>query len=117
VRLLQIVVRRRQRPVPLQKRGLHPIDCGGTLCGLSALVQERILHGPQPVLQSVVVRSQGLHEGVEGVVLPRYQLGEAVVSRSHSALQLLQAVVRNTKEKSNTEHSNKKKTRNKPRVE
>jgi hypothetical protein len=61
------------------------------LRGLGTLVQERIPHGPQPA----VICPQGLHEGVEGVVLAPVpvelgaQLGEAVVPCLSPTLQLL----------------------------
>jgi hypothetical protein len=68
------------------------------------------VHSLDPVLQPVVVHSHGLHEGVEGVVLPpvpvelRAQLDEAVVSHSRPTLQLLQAAVGNTGENLDMEH-------------
>jgi hypothetical protein len=58
-----------QRLVPLQQCGLHHVNHGKSLSGLGALVQECIPHGPQLVLQPAIVCPQGLHEGVEGVVL------------------------------------------------
>jgi hypothetical protein len=38
-----------------QECGLHHVDRRTALHGLGALVQERVLHGSQPVLQPVVV--------------------------------------------------------------
>jgi hypothetical protein len=57
------------RLVSFQERVLHHVDRGGALCRLGALVLKLVPHGPQPVLQPPVVGPQGLHEGVEGVVL------------------------------------------------
>jgi hypothetical protein len=37
-RLLQVAVRCNQCPIPLQQRGLHPVNRRGTLCDLSMLV-------------------------------------------------------------------------------
>jgi hypothetical protein len=46
VRLLLLAIRRRQRLVSLQERGIHPVDRGGALRGQGTLVQKGVLHGP-----------------------------------------------------------------------
>jgi hypothetical protein len=66
---------------------------------LCPLVQELVPHSLKPVLQPPVIGPQGLHEGVEGIVLLlvpvafRAQLSEAVVPLRSPALWSVRNVV------------------------
>jgi hypothetical protein len=88
------------RLVSFQERVLHHVDRGGALCRLGGLVLKLVPHEPQPVLQPPVVGPQGLHEGVEGVVLIPVpialgaQSSEVVIPLPSSTLQLLSPAVK-----------------------
>jgi hypothetical protein len=91
----QVLARRPQSLVSLQERSLHLVHRGATFDCLRPLVQELIPHSLKTILQPPVIGPQGLHEGVEGVVLQlvpvavRTQLSEAVVPLPSPALQFL----------------------------
>jgi hypothetical protein len=103
-----VLARLLQRLVSCQECGLHHLNRRGALRSLHALVQELVSHGLQPVLQPPVIGPQGLHEGVEGVVLVSVpvpldaQPNEAVVPLPGSAFQLLSPAVKsNTRAEGN----------------
>jgi hypothetical protein len=58
-----------QRLVSVYERGLHLLDGGGPLRGLSLQLQELVSQGFRPVRQPPITCPQGLDEGVESVAL------------------------------------------------
>jgi hypothetical protein len=64
------------------------------------LVDEGVLHGHQLVLQPPIVRPQGFHQGVQGLILSPVlvqvgaQLGEVIEFLAWLALQLLRAATK-----------------------
>jgi hypothetical protein len=94
-RPLQILASPAQRVVPLHQRRPHPLDREGASRDLGALLRGQVQQGLSPVRQPPVRRSQGLDEGVQGLVLPPVPMKvgveavEGVVSLPGPALQLL----------------------------
>jgi hypothetical protein len=76
-RPLQVFPRLVQRLVPVHERRLHPLDRGDILRNLGVQLRRLVPQGLRLVHQPPVWSPQGLDEGVEGNVLPRYQLSLA----------------------------------------
>jgi hypothetical protein len=80
------------------------------------LVGEGVLHSHELVLQPAVVRPQGLHHGIKGLILSpvpikvRAQLGEAIELLARLALQLLQIATRGQRRESGQKKLGQEKT-------